>query len=37
MSDGPDPFRQCHHGVVRLPGEFVSLVLYDETYQQTRE
>jgi hypothetical protein len=24
----------CHHGVAALPGEFVSLVLYDDVYQR---
>jgi hypothetical protein len=24
----------CHHGVASLPGEFVSLVLYDDVYQE---
>jgi hypothetical protein len=27
----------CTHGVAALPGEFVSLVLYDEVYQRSRE
>ena len=27
---------RCQHGVASLPGEFVSLVLYDDVYQETR-
>jgi hypothetical protein len=27
----------CPHGVAALPGEFVSLVLYDDVYQRTRK
>jgi hypothetical protein len=26
----------CRHGVASLPGEFVSLALYDDVYQETR-
>ena len=33
MSDAPDPYRECHHGVARQPG-FVGLVLYDDVYQE---
>lgn len=27
----------CHHGVAVLPGEFVSLALYDDVYQRAHE
>ena len=36
MTDSPDPYRQCHHGVARQP-DFVSLVLYDDVYQEARK
>jgi len=29
-----DPYRKYQHGVAHHPGEFVSLVLYDEVYQE---